>query len=84
MHRLLSPAEVYALLIPQLMPAFSQEPINMRDPSCIGVCFKAGAHMPYLSSLFKLISIHRHICCSTTVLSVPWSLRALAGGNVPL
>ncbi len=42
MRRLLLPAEVYALLLPQLMPAFSHEPINMRDASCIGACFKNG------------------------------------------
>ena len=42
MCRLLLPAEVYALLLPQLMPAFSHEPINMRDASCIGACFKNG------------------------------------------
>lgn len=42
MCRLLQPAEVYALLIPQLMPAFSQEPINMRDAGCVGACLKAG------------------------------------------
>ena len=48
MRRLLLPAEVYALLLPQLMPAFSHEPINMRDASCIGACFKNGElyHQP--------------------------------------
>ena len=42
MRRLLLPAEVYALLLPQLMPAFSHEPMNMRDASYIGASFKNG------------------------------------------